>query len=170
MLDASCLPLIFRGAASPRRTRSGPLMPFTEPPQCQALLGSPWGTPQVHNRWRQAATAAWPRCLLQEGPGLLCAPLPSFWFHTSHMSTRPMWSLLGGTCGPLWDFLDEGSPTQQVRTSGMVTPALVSIALHSIDLCLVAALGNRSAPLLDGDHDTGLIGALVLDLACSTTC
>lgn len=86
------------------------------------------------------------------------------------MSTRPMWSLLGGTCGPLWDFLDEGSPTQQVRTSGMVTPALVSIALHSIDLCLVAALGNRSAPLLDGDHDTGLIGALVLDLACSTTC
>lgn len=58
---------------------------------------------------------------------------------------RPVWPLLGGSCGLLWDFLGEGSPTQVFMVSRMVTLAHVSMALHSVDLGPMAAPGKRSS-------------------------
>lgn len=75
----------------------------------QAFLGSPWGAPKVHNPWPQVATAAlpWLPCY-RKSPVSFLLPLPCRWFHTSRMSARPVWPLLGGSRGLLWDFWAKG--------------------------------------------------------------
>lgn len=111
----------------------------------QAFLGSPCDIHQVHNPWPQVVTMAlpWLPCYRESLVSSLF-PLSSYWFDTCHSQ---------GLCGFFLGATADRYGISWVKVSCSAShdvqdddPAHVGPVLHSVDLSLVATLGNRSSP------------------------